>query len=58
MEKDVLDRLRDAWASPERLPADELLDMLSKAITEIELLRMLVDNRKVAAVEAAISAGA
>lgn len=50
--RDILDRLRDAWAAPDRPSQAEMQDILSKAITEIELLRALVDQHKVAALEA------
>lgn len=51
---DVLARLHAAWADPERLPPADLRKLLSKAITEIEMLRLLVGREKLAALEAAL----
>lgn len=51
---DVLPRLHSAWADPDRLAQAELRDLLSKAITEIEALRLLVDKGKLTALEDAV----
>jgi len=48
---DILDRLRDAWADPSRLSHVQMQDILSKSITEIELLRAFVDQQRMAAIE-------
>lgn len=51
---DILPRLHAAWSAPERLAQDDLRDLLSKAITEIEALRLLVDKGKLTALEDAV----
>lgn len=51
---DILTRLHAAWSAPDRLAQDEMRDLLSKAITEIEMLRLLVGREKLAALEAAL----
>ncbi len=47
MSGDIVARLRRAWAHPASVPEDEMRVLLSRAIEEIEVLRVLRDEAKV-----------
>ncbi len=44
-EADIVARLRRAWAHPASVPEDEMRVLISRAIEEIEALRVLRDAR-------------
>ncbi len=45
IEADIVARLRRAWAQPASVPEDEMRVLISRAIEEIEALRVLRDTR-------------
>ena len=56
-EEDIVIRLRRAWADPTSLSDREIFTLLRQAITEIEMLRLMQDERKVRGVYEALVGG-
>ncbi len=56
IEADIVARLRRAWAHPASVPEDEMRVLISRAIEEIEVLRLMQDDGKVREVYEALRA--